>query len=59
METGKTMVKESWINGKYAFPFAKGAVGFIFVEKGQIKAWTLDKFRLRSQVSITGPLVLW
>ena len=25
METGKTMVKESWINGKYAFLFAKGA----------------------------------
>ena len=24
METGKTMVKESWINGKYAFLFAKG-----------------------------------
>ena len=24
METGKTMVKESWINGKYAFVFAKG-----------------------------------
>ena len=25
METGKTMVKESCINGKYAFLFAKGA----------------------------------
>ena len=24
METGKTMAKESWINGKYAFLFAKG-----------------------------------
>ena len=24
METGKTMVKESWINGKYPFLFAKG-----------------------------------
>ena len=24
METGKTMVKEFWINGKYAFLFAKG-----------------------------------
>ena len=24
METGKAMVKESWINGKYAFLFAKG-----------------------------------
>ena len=24
METGKTMVKESLINGKYAFLFAKG-----------------------------------
>ena len=26
MENGKTMVKESWINGTYAFPFAKGAL---------------------------------
>ena len=24
IETGKTMGKESWINGKYAFLFAKG-----------------------------------
>ena len=26
IETGKTMVKESWINGKYVFLFAKGAI---------------------------------
>ena len=24
IETGKTLVKESWINGKYPFLFAKG-----------------------------------
>ena len=26
MESGKTMVKESWISGKYPFPFAKGNI---------------------------------
>ena len=32
METGKTMVKESWINGKHAFLFAKGILGNIYVD---------------------------
>ena len=29
METGKTMGKESWINGKYAFLFARGHFSLI------------------------------
>ena len=41
IETGKTIVKESWINGKYAFLFAEGIVEKINIKFLEINVkWT-------------------
>ena len=41
METGKTILKESWINGKYAFLFAKDdtAAELLGKQRGKRKPW--------------------
>ena len=46
METSKTMVKESWINGKYAFLFAKGP---LFPQNHSQFCWYFDTKHANSQ----------
>ena len=52
MENGKTMVKESWINGKYAFLFAKGThlkFGYSIYEEEKSSAYF---FKIKRNESI-------
>ena len=59
METGKTMGKDSWINGKYPFLFAKGCYMNIIVRnyESQPDVWPQNKCRSLWPL-FHGPLIL-